>query len=162
MKIYHGSIEIVEKPEIRILKNRTLDYGYGFYTTTSYNQSRDWAKRRMDNTNTTKGFINIYEFDEKALNHLNCLIFESPTEAWVDFVMNNRTQKGFVHNYDIVYGPVANDKVYATFALYEGGLIDKETLIKELKSYKLVDQYLFHTEKALEFLSYIAVEEITI
>jgi hypothetical protein len=116
----------------------------------------------MDNTNTTKGFINIYEFDEKALNHLNCLIFESPTEAWVDFVMNNRTQKGFVHNYDIVYGPVANDKVYATFALYEGGLIDKETLIKELKSYKLVDQYLFHTEKALEFLSYIAVEEITI
>ena len=162
MKIYHGSIEIVEKPEIRILKNRTLDYGYGFYTTTSYNQSRDWVKRRIDNTNTTKGFINIYEFDEKALNHLNCLIFESPTEAWVDFVMNNRTQKGFVHNYDIVYGPVANDKVYATFALYEGGLIDKETLIKELKSYKLVDQYLFHTEKALEFLSYIAVEEITI
>ena len=162
MKIYHGSIEIIEKPEIRILQNRTLDYGYGFYTTTSYNQSRDWAKRRMDNTNTTKGFINIYEFDEKALNHLNCLIFESPTEAWVDFVMNNRTQKGFVHNYDIVYGPVANDKVYATFALYEGGLIDKETLIKELKSYKLVDQYLFHTEKALEFLSYIAVEEITI
>lgn len=162
MKIYHGSIEIVEKPEIRILKNRTLDYGYGFYTTTSYNQSRDWVKRRMDNTNITKGFINIYEFDEKALNHLNCLIFESPTEAWVDFVMNNRTQKGFVHNYDIVYGPVANDKVYATFALYEGGLIDKETLIKELKSYKLVDQYLFHTEKALEFLSYIAVEEITI
>ena len=56
----------------------------------------------------------------------------------------------------------SNDKVYATFALYEGGLIDKETLIKELKSYKLVDQYLFHTEKALEFLSYIAVEEITI
>ena len=162
MKIYHGSIEIVEKPEIRILQNRTLDYGYGFYTTTSYNQSRDWVKSRMDNTNTTKGFINIYEFDEKALNHLNCLIFESPTEAWVDFVMNNRTQKGFVHNYDIVYGPVANDKVYATFALYEGGLIDKETLIKELKSYKLVDQYLFHTEKALEFLSYIAVEEITI
>ena len=104
----------------------------------------------------------FYEFDEKALNHLNCLIFESPTEAWVDFVMNNRTQKGFVHNYDIVYGLGTNDKVYATFALYEGGLIDKETLIKELKSYKLVDQYLFHTEKALEFLSYIAVEEITI
>ena len=30
MKIYHGSLEIVEKPEIRI-PNRTLDYGYGFY-----------------------------------------------------------------------------------------------------------------------------------
>ena len=38
MKIYHGSIEKVEKPEIRISKHRTLDYGYGFYTTTSYSQ----------------------------------------------------------------------------------------------------------------------------
>ena len=30
MKIYHGSIEKVEKPEIRISKHRTLDYRYGF------------------------------------------------------------------------------------------------------------------------------------
>ena len=27
MKIYHGSIDKVEKPEIRIIKHRTLDYG---------------------------------------------------------------------------------------------------------------------------------------
>ena len=160
MKIYHGSIEKVEKPEIRILRNRTLDYGYGFYTTTSYNQAKDWVKRRMDNTNAQKGFINIYELDENALDLLNCLIFKSPTEDWVDFVMNNRTKKSFIHDYDIVYGPVANDKVYAAFALYEGGLIDKQTLIIELKAYKLVDQYLFHTEKALEYLSFITSEEV--
>ena len=160
MKIYHGSIEKVEKPEIRILRNRTLDYGYGFYTTTSYNQAKDWVKRRMDNTNVQKGFINIYELDENALDLLNCLIFKSPTEDWVDFVMNNRTKKSFIHDYDIVYGPVANDKVYAAFALYEGGLIDKQTLIIELKAYKLVDQYLFHTEKALEYLSFITSEEV--
>ena len=162
MRIYHGSIEKVEKPEIRILRNRTLDYGYGFYTTTSYNQAKDWVRRRMDNTNTPKGFVNIYEFDKNALNVLNCLIFESPTEEWVDFVMNNRTKKSFVHNYDIVYGPVANDKVYAAFALYEGGLIEKQTLITELKAYKLVDQYLFHTEKALEYLSFITTEEMSL
>ena len=36
MKIYHGSIEKVEKPEIRILRNRTLDYGYGFYIVLPY------------------------------------------------------------------------------------------------------------------------------
>lgn len=162
MRIYHGSIEKVEKPEIRILRNRTLDYGYGFYTTTSYNQAKDWVRRRMDNTNAPKGFVNIYEFDKKALNLLNCLIFESPTEEWVDFVMNNRTRKSFVHNYDIVYGPVANDKVYAAFALYEGGLIDKQTLITELKAYKLVDQYLFHTVKALKYLSFITTEEVSL
>lgn len=162
MKIYHGSIEKVEKPEIRISKHRTLDYGYGFYTTTSYSQSRDWVKRRMDNANVQKGFVNIYNFDEKALKYLKCLIFDSPTEKWVDFVMSNRTQKGFEHEYDIVYGPVANDRVYASFALYEGGLIDKQTLISELKTYKLIDQYLFHTEKALEFIHFINAEEIVL
>ena len=162
MKIYHGSIEKVEKPDIRISKHRTLDYGYGFYTTTSYSQSRDWVKRRMDNTNVQKGFVNIYNFDEKALKNLKCLIFDSPTEKWVDFVMSNRTQKGFEHEYDIVYGPVANDRVYASFALYEGGLIDKQTLISELKSYKLIDQYLFHSEKSLEFIHFIDAEEIVL
>ena len=162
MKIYHGSIEKVEKPEIRIVMHRTLDYGYGFYTTTSYTQSKDWVKRRMDNLKVSKGFVNVYEFDEDAIKNLNCLIFDAPTEDWVDFVMNNRTIKGFEHNYDIVYGPVANDRVYASFALYEGGLIDKQTLISELKTYKLIDQYLFHTEKALQYIHFIEVEEVVL
>ena len=40
MKLYHGSIEEIRIPEIRI-PNRTLDYGNGFYTTTSYNQAKE-------------------------------------------------------------------------------------------------------------------------
>ena len=35
MKLYHGSLEVVSEPRI-ITPNRTLDYGRGFYTTTSY------------------------------------------------------------------------------------------------------------------------------
>ena len=161
MRVYHGSLEKVEIPEIRT-PNRTLDYGCGFYTTTSYKQAESWVKRRMEEKKVKKGFINVYEFDENAIKSLYALIFEVPTEEWVDFVMNNRTKKGFEHTYDVVYGPVANDKVYAAFALYEGGLIDKQNLIKELKTYKLVDQYLFHTEKALKFLSFIKVEEVVL
>ena len=38
MILYHGSIEQVEKPEIR-KANRALDYGSGFYTTTSEEQA---------------------------------------------------------------------------------------------------------------------------
>ena len=47
MKLYHGSLEIVTTPEIR-LPNRTLDYGSGFYTTTSYEQALKWVQRIMD------------------------------------------------------------------------------------------------------------------
>ena len=96
------------------------------------------------------------------MNSLNAMLFESPTEEWVDFVMNNRTNKDFYHDFDIVYGPVANDKVYAAFALYEGGIIDKQNLISELKAYKLVDQYLFHTDKAVKTLKFIEAKEVTL
>lgn len=154
MKLYHGSIEEVRHPEIRI-PNRTLDYGNGFYTTTSYNHAKEWVQRKIAENNTSHGFVNIFEFDESILQQLNCLIFNSPTEEWLDFVMNNRTNKNFCHHYDIVYGPVANDRVYAAFTLYESGLLDKANLINELKTYKLVDQYLFHTEKSLQSLKFI-------
>lgn len=159
MRIYHGSIEKVEKPELR-KPNRTLDYGNGFYATTSLQQAEDWVRRRMKEYEVDKGFINVFEFDDGALQRLNCLIFRDPTEEWVDFVMKNRTQKNFTHTYDIVYGPVANDRVYAAFALYEGGLLSKQNLIAELKTYKLVDQYLFHTEAALQALTFKEVKEV--
>lgn len=62
MKIYHGSTEIVSSPEIRET-NRTLDYGSGFYTTTSFEQAQAWVKRRMDENyimNITVSQDNLY------------------------------------------------------------------------------------------------------
>lgn len=61
---------------------------------------------------------------------------------------------------DVVYGPVANDRVYLQFGLYEAGAIGLGTLIRELKTYKLVDQYLFHTEKALTALRFVCSAKI--
>ena len=159
MKVYHGSLEIVETPEIRE-PNRTLDYGSGFYTTTSSEQAEEWVRRKMKGNRVAKGFVNEYELDIDNLQTVKCLLFESPTDEWIDFVMNNRLNKDFVHDYDIVYGPVANDRVYTCFALYEGGLMSKQNLLAELKTYELVDQYLFHTEQALQLLTFTKANEI--
>ena len=159
MKLYHGSIEQVNAPEIRV-SDHTLDYGKGFYATTSLEQAENWVKRRAKEMKVSQGYVNVYEFDESALRKLKCLIFYQPTEEWVDFVHQNRTDKDFQHDFDIVYGPVANDRVYAAFALYEGGVLSKQELIRELKTYKLVDQYLFHTSQALEYLSFIEAKEV--
>lgn len=158
MKLYHGSLEIVQEPRI-IKPTRTLDYGTGFYTTTSYEQAEQWVRRRMT-AQANVGYINVYEMDNASMSEMNILWFDEPTEEWVDFVMSNRTLRNFEHNDDLVYGPVANDRVYAAFALYESELLDKEGLIKELKTYKLVDQMLFHTDKSLKYLKYIEVKEI--
>lgn len=159
MKIYHGSLDIVDHPKI-LEPNRQLDYGKGFYTTTSEKQSREWVERRMRENHSTCGYVNVYELDEQKLPKLKTLIFPEPTKEWAEFVLANRTQSDFTHDFDIVYGPVANDRVYLQFGLYESGAISVETLIRELKTYKLVDQYLFHTEKALSILHFVEAIKI--
>lgn len=159
MKLYHGSLEMVEFPEIRKTA-RTLDYGTGFYTTTSFRQAEAWVKRRMRECHALHGYVNVYELDFGAIRKMSSLIFAKPTDEWIDFVMANRTQKDYTHSYDLVYGPVANDRVYAAFALYEGGVLDKQSLARELKTYKLVDQYLFHTNESLKHLSFIEAKEV--
>ena len=159
--VYHGSLERVKTPEIRP-SNRTLDYGSGFYTTTSYEQAEAWVKRRMEEHKAIRGYVNEYTLNKDKVKGLNQLSFDEPTEEWLDFVMANRTNKDFVHSYDIVYGPVANDRVYAAFALYEGGVLDKHTLIKELKTYRLVDQYLLHSTAALQALTFIQIKEVNL
>lgn len=150
MILYHGSLEIVKEPEIR-KSNRTLDYGFGFYTTTDFTQAQRWVERKL-NKNVLQGYVNEYEFDESLLDTYNSLIFRSANEEWVDFVYENRNNPNFSHSFDIVYGPVANDRVYAAFALYESGILDKQSLTKELRTYTLVDQLLFHTEESLTSL----------
>ncbi|MBQ0130248.1 MAG: DUF3990 domain-containing protein, partial [bacterium] len=117
MILYHGSLVKVERP-VLLQPSRTLDYGSGFYTTTSFEQALQWVKRKATGKESS-GFINLYELEEASFKTLRVLRFGEPTEQWVDFVMKNRTEVGFQHDYDIVYGPVANDKVYAQFALYE-------------------------------------------
>ena len=158
MILYHGSTQIVREPRI-LVPNRTLDYGAGFYTTTSEQQARDWALRRV--TGGESVYVNVYEFDEAAAVSLKRLVFSNPPgEDWVDFVYANRNHRGFTHDYDLVYGPVANDRVYAAFSLYEQGLLNKQELIVELKTYTLIDQMVFHTEAALECLRYIDAKEV--
>ena len=158
MILYHGSLVRVEKP-VLMQPSRTLDYGSGFYTTTSFEQALQWVKRKSAEQKSS-GFVNKYEFDEAAFKTLKVLRFNEPNEQWVDFVMKNRTETKFQHDYDIVFGPVANDKVYAQFALYEAGLISKATLIQELKTYLLIDQMLFHTEESLSVLTFVEAKEV--
>ncbi len=158
-KVYHGGLEVVKQPEIR-QPNRSLDYGAGFYATTSFEQAKSWVARRMLDKESRQGYVSVYELNEKIVAEMKTLFFRQPDEEWVHFVMRNRTERDFRHDFDIVYGPVADDSVYAQFSLYEGGLISMPTLIRELKTYKLVDQYLFHTERALAAIQFIEAEEV--
>ena len=160
MRIYHGSDRIIQVPQI--IKRRRVDYGTGFYTTTSYQQAEDWVKTKHQNQLFLRGFVNVYEFDLTQAEQ--CLRVKQfplhPSEEWFDFVENNRMNPHFEHDWDVVYGPVADDRVFAAFALYESGILSREETIRELKTYKLKDQYLLHTERALQYITFIEAKEV--
>ena len=111
---------------------------------------------------TTTGFVSYFEVPDNLLKLPDLLVrrFLHASRAWLHFVHENRSNPQFEHSYDIVKGPVANDRVYATLTLWEGGFYDEEQTIRQLKTFKLVYQYLFHTEKALDYLCFLKAEEI--
>ena len=155
MILYHGSNVTVSEPKL-VIQNRFLDFGYGFYTTTNKVQAIGFAdkvtKRRKEGTPT----VSIYEIDEdKAFEECSVLRFDTPDEAWLDFVSDNRAGNYSGEPYDFIYGPVANDDVYTTFTLYTAGVLTKEQTIEALKIKKLYNQLVLTSEKALAFLKFV-------
>ncbi|MBO5020762.1 MAG: DUF3990 domain-containing protein [Clostridia bacterium] len=155
MTIYHGSNLVVEKPKL-IAQNRYLDFGYGFYTTKNKVQAISFAEKVYKRKNEGSRQVSIYEIDEEKLfAECSVLRFDAPNEAWLDFVAENRSGNYEGEDYDVVYGPVANDDVYTTFTLYQSGALTKEQTLETLKIKKLYDQMVFTTEKALSFLKFV-------
>lgn len=165
MKLYHGSGVVVRKPRILPpMPGRTLDFGTGFYAATDFEQAKRWISIRMRREDAQNGFVSIFDFDSEILQSpgMRYLSFPSATPEWLDFVMANRSGTIDGHDYDIVSGPFANDRVYATLTLFETGQLDAAETIHRLKTYKLVDQFLFHTENALKHLHFAGSEAVNV
>lgn len=158
MKLYHGSNVVVEKPKI-LQPDRRLDFGTGFYLTSSYEQAERWAFLTVKRRGEGKSIITSYVFDEKALSSLKVTRFEEASAEWLKFVTNNRNIKDFIDESDIVIGPVANDRTMPVLKLYFSGIYDEDETIKRLLPQKLKDQYAFKSEKALKALILSEVTE---
>ncbi len=160
MTIYHGSTVPVEHPEIRVGKN-LLDFGIGFYTTTSYDQAERWAKIKMRRENKDTGYVAVYTFDyESAKKNTVIRQFETASIEWLLFVVNNRRGVPFTEQVDMHIGPVADDTIYQTIRFFESGVYDAAETVKRLKTETLHDQWAFHTEKILSYLQFTAYKKI--
>lgn len=156
MKLYHGSIFVVHKPSLRYGRERT-DFGKGFYTTTQAEQAERWANIKKDRLQSTKAVVSVYEINDAILTNPQFRIreFVGVDESWLNFVVSCRKEKVTKHDYDIVFGPVANDNVFTTVNMFESGIIGVEAAIAQLKAYKTYDQISFHTLKAIAELHFV-------
>ena len=113
MILYHGSNIVVETPQI-VPQNRSLDFGKGFYTTENKTQAVSFAEKVHRRRKGGAPVVSIYEFDETvAFSVCNLLRFDYADEKWLDFVCANRNRSYQGENYELIYGPVANDDVYS-------------------------------------------------
>ena len=162
MKLFHGGIQIIDKP--LILENqRLLDFGKGFYTTTNKKQAEKWALIKQKRIGTdSKAIVTVFEIEDKIFDNQKYTVkqFQFANEEWLDFIVFNRRENR-IHSYDIVKGAVANDTLYATLVLFEAGILSKDETIARLKTPRLYDQISFHNEKILSELKFIEFYELT-
>lgn len=102
--------------------------------------------------------VTAFTFDETLLHggELKVKVFNEYCEDWAEFVLMNRdvavTQP--FHDYDIVYGPIADDGVTFQLRRYKAGAITLKELVKELQySRGITFQYYFGTQRALDKLT---------
>ncbi len=155
MKLYHGSNTDIQ--QIDFAKSKpNKDFGRGFYLTADKHQAVQLAEQCALFFGG-EPVVNTYLFDESALKDgsLKVKIFEDYSVEWAEFVVANRFNptKQAIHDYDIVYGPIANDKVGVQIELFTDKLIDMPTLIQRLKYIQgITFQYFFGTENAIALL----------
>jgi len=150
IKVYHGSFQIVETPEIRIAKFNK-DFYFGFYCTIMREQAQRWATRFDSN-----GYINVYEYEPNS--NLRILKFENMTEEWLDFIVACRSGKS--HDYDIVEGPMADEQIWNYVEGFISGKIARNVFWELVKFSYPTHQIVFCTEDALRTLIFEGSERI--
>ena len=157
MKLYHGTN--IDFDHIDINKSKpNKDFGRGFYLSADYEQAKNMADIKVEQMETGMPLVQEYSISEIEMKSLKCMTFDDYTEEWAKFILLNRNNPSAVpaHDYDIVIGPIADDKVGVQLWKYESQLIDLPTLIKRLKYMKgITFQYFFGTERAIKLLKRI-------
>ena len=151
MRLYHGSNVRVEK--IDLSKSRPAkDFGQAFYLSAEFEQAKEMAQFKVE-TFGGEAIVNSFEFEVSSLEGLKVLYFEGYSEDWAKFVLTNRNSSETLHDYDVVFGPIANDKIGRQIFNLQAGYIDFPTFIKRIQYPEgITFQWAFCTERAIKLL----------
>lgn len=158
MILYHGSN--MEIGAIDLNKSmRGKDFGKGFYLSADISQAKDMAVFKAMQYGG-EPIVTAFEFDDKELQSetIRFKCFEEYSLEWAEFVFANRNNQDdlSVHSYDIVYGPIADDKVGVQIRNLIEQNITIEVFLERLKYIKgITFQYYFGTQKAIKLLKHL-------
>lgn len=171
MIVYHGSKDIIEKPEFG-KGNVRNDYGLGFYCTESINLAKEWAC----SNNETNGYANKYELDLNEYNVLDLRKNEYSILNWIAILLKFRTfdvnsplslqAKEYilnnfyidVENYDIIIGYRADDSYFSFAKDFVNNAISVEQLAKAMQLGELGIQIVLKSQKAFDKIKFVNYE----
>jgi hypothetical protein len=154
MKVYHGTNIRFERIDLDKCSPDN-DFGKGFYVTAikqhAEQRAADIAERFGGDPVTME-----FDFDEKYLtdSSFRTLVFDVPCREWVEFVMKNRdrTIAKPTHNFDIVAGPIADDRMRRQFDRYEMKEITMEQLLEKITYREPTHQIMLGTPEAVALI----------
>ena len=149
----------MENPKI-ILSAKGLDFGFGFYLTSSYEQAERWAQLITKRRKSGKAIVSVFEFNEDEMFTLKTITYPRPDRAWLEMITLNRMKAAYDSGYDVMIGPVADDDTLETISLYFRGMYSEEETLKRLLPQRLKDQYAFKTEASLLNLKFVRGENV--
>lgn len=154
MILFHGSnikIDVIDLTKSK----RYKDFGQAFYLSTEEEQARKMAIAKVVQFGGEES-VTSFAFNESCLssNELQVKCFTEYSREWAEFVFNNRDEnQDFMHEYDIVYGPIADDYIGLQIRDFKRNNITFERFLANIRYHKgITFQYAFCTQKAIEQL----------
>ena len=155
MILYHGSN--VEIFDIDLSMSKPYkDFGRAFYLSADKKQAEALAEATVARTGKGVCTISSFSFDESLMeaSTLNVKTFNGYSEEWAEFIYKNRDEnQKFDHDYDIVYGPIADDYIGLQIREFRRHMISFDEFITRIRYHKgETYQYAFCTSMSISKL----------
>lgn len=154
MKLFHGSNMMIDKVDLSKSK-LYKDFGQAFYLSAEREQAQKMAEAKVVQFGGDES-ITEFEFNEACISDdkLSVKTFTSYSREWAEFIFNNRDEnQRFIHTYDIVYGPIADDYIGLQIRDFKRKNITFEQFLHNIQYHKgITFQYAFCTQRAIDLL----------
>ena len=169
-KIYHGSENIIQKPQYGLGKKYN-DYGLGFYCTEHIDMAKEWGVS-LDKD----GYANCYELECDGLSILNLNDEKYCILHWLAILLENRKfdipsalaleakeylLKNFsvdYNKYDVIIGYRADDSYFSFAQDFLNGTISYRQLNRAMYLGKLGQQFVLKSKESFEHIQYLGHE----
>lgn len=167
IRIYHGSAQIIEKPQYGY-GNKYNDYGMAFYCTESIDLAKEWAV-----TETMDGYANQYFLNTDGLRVLDLSDNNYNILNWLSILLDNRVfsvsselaseAKKYLlteflpdyKSYDVIKGYRADDSYFSFANAFIQNALPLERLSEVMRLGKLGEQYAIRSSKAFSKLTFV-------